>query len=202
MNQKFSHLVGIHGNAGAGKDTASDWMVQEIKNYVVGSFSFAENLKGACSQIFGIPFENFSDPATKNVKNSFWNKTPRELAQFVGTELFRKNFGEDIWIKSLEVLLSCYQDIECAIITDVRFQNEADWIIDNGGILLHLTRPGADGKVGIQNHASEAGIKTPQDWYAKGLVWHIDNSGTLEELYRKLDNFLAHRGINTSRNST
>ena len=62
-----------------------------------------------------------------------------------------------------------------------------EWLRRNGGTVIHLTRPGADGKVGIQHHASESGIIIET-----GDIG-IHNGGTVEQLHAKLAELFPQR---------
>lgn len=193
-------LIGIHGKASAGKDSIAAYITSKyLRCYTE---SFASPLKRACAEAFGIPEEDFYSSIRKEMKNSMWNISPRQIAQFVGTEMFRDtlqklmpNIGSDFWIARLGLLLDgkipsesggIYDDEDTVLIPDVRFQNEYEYITANKGIIIHLTRPGADGKVGIQNHISEADIdlNCPQQTYL------IHNDSTMEDLYAKVENVI------------
>ena len=198
-------LIGIHGHAGVGKDTISAYLHSNYKN-VYGE-AFAGPLKDACVEAFGIEREFFDDPDLKNIPNEYWKVSPRQIAQFVGTELFRQNIwqlvgwdvGNSFWIHRLEGRLTGalgeyknnpYAPGDCVIISDVRFQNEYDWIIANEGIIIHVTRPGCTGNVGISGHSSEAGIP---NFHTPEAYFHVDNSGTLDELYAKVDAIIGNK---------
>lgn len=71
----------------------------------------------------------------------------------------------------------------------MRFQNEYDFIIANNGIVIHLTRPGFSGNVGISNHASESGIA---NFHTPEATFHVENNSTLPELYAKIDAIVEH----------
>lgn len=190
-------LIGIHGHAGVGKDTIGAYLQYNYCN-VYGE-SFADPLKEACAWAFGLDRDDFDDPDLKNVVNEYWGVSPRAMAQFVGTEMFRtivaqllKGTGDNFWIYRLagrltgalnEYKTTPYTPGDCVIIRDVRFQNEYDWIVANEGIVIHVTRPGHTGNVGISNHASEAGISftTPE------ATFHVSNDSTLEHLYEQVD---------------
>jgi hypothetical protein len=70
------------------------------------------------------------------------NKSPlaRTIQQYVGTELVKRKFDRDYWIKVLDPLVR--ERIERGIkvaITDVRFPEEAEYIRSNGGLLIKMT---------------------------------------------------------------
>ena len=79
-------LIGIHGHAGVGKDTVADYLGRYQNVY---KEAFADPLKRACAAAFGVPLEWFYDRELKEQK-LFWGVTPRQTAQFVGTEMFRE----------------------------------------------------------------------------------------------------------------
>lgn len=189
-------LIGIHGHAGSGKDTAAMYLHNKYSSTYIEAF--ADPLKEACAKLFGVSEESFYDSEQKEKIQAPWNVSPRMIAQFVGTELVRDHmwkliFGDsnDFWVRRLAYKLSnklpdddcSYSAEDIVIIPDVRFQNEYDWIIEQGGIIIHLTRPGQDGTVGIPSHKSEAGIKftSPEDTFL------VENTGTIEELEQKVD---------------
>lgn len=67
----------------------------------------------------------------------------RELMQSLGTEWGRDMISQDIWVLALhkKILAS---DSETIIIDDCRFENEAEWVRNQGGIIIKLIRDGID----------------------------------------------------------
>lgn len=196
-------LIGIHGHAGTGKDTVADYIREKYDN--TWKLPFAGPLKEACAAMFGVMIDEFYDHKVKELTHPAWGISPRQMAQFFGTEMVREtigkllpNVGQNFWIAHMEKLLcgelngATYDSDDVVIIPDVRFQNEADWIWRNGGIIIHLTRPGADGKVGISSHASEAGIAFSS---CPECSYRIENNRTLEELYESVETILTHAKI-------
>ncbi len=76
----------------------------------------------------------------KNINIPQFNKTIGETLQLIGTDLFRDNYDIDIWVKSFfnSSLNEKLNDGKIIVIPDVRFKNEADYILDNGGYLIRL----------------------------------------------------------------
>lgn len=181
------HLIGITGKARFGKDSVALY----LKNtYYFRTYAFADPLKEAASRMFGIPLDHFYDDEYKDVIDPFWGISPREITQKLGTEGGRRLFREDIWIKRAEQVwheyldqfngvtdMSFYphHDYNGFVITDVRFENEADFIRSNGGMMIHILRDSIENKV--REHESENGIAILDS----DLV--IDNNGTLEDLF-------------------
>lgn len=179
-------LIGICGHAGVGKDTlAHGLQFDEImlgKTRHIYIAKFADNLKKACAAAFALHPDYFNDPKLKEQVISAWDLSPRQILQFVGTDLFREHFGQDFWIRSFQRSILTYPEDSIILITDTRFQNEVDWIVERRGIIIHVTRPGYQGNVGIPNHASEipANFDIAKQ---RGVYYHVDNSSDLNHLY-------------------
>lgn len=184
-------LVGIHGHAGVGKNT----FAEEFHYAGFFEYSFASPIKQACVEIFGLSALDFIDRDRKEAVIDYWNYSPRQLAQYVGAEMFRQHFGPNIWIKSLQARIVRdlgvrKEENRKVVITDVRFQNEANWIRESGGIIVHLTRPGFEGNVGIPGHESEKQLDFSQ--FTKGENYYeINNSGTITDLQIAAHKFIA-----------
>lgn len=160
-------IIGFHGPAGAGKDTAADFL---IRVYRFRRVAFADKLKIACKTIFGLSDSQVFG-GEKDLIDRYWGMTPREILQRVGTECFRQTFDADIWVRA------ALRDLEAGrsyVVTDVRFPNEAQAIKDLGGRIIQITRNGAVGQG--MTHASETALKS---WDFDGT---IENDGTIEQL--------------------
>ena len=193
-------LIGLYGHAGSGKDTVADLLTDTYKNHY--SHAFADPLKAACSVAFGIPVDDFHNQEKKEELNPNWSMTPRTIAQFMGTEIFRDEvskivgIGEDFWIKRMFLRLNndfipddeaAYEEGDTVVISDVRFQNEYDWIVGNNGVIIHLTRPGADGNIGIPGHASEQKLNL----HSNERTYSCKNDGTISDLHRNIANIIV-----------
>lgn len=185
----MNKLIGIVGHAGVGKDTAARYLNSK---YDFTQIAFADPLKRACAAAFNISYLNFHDPRLKEEVDPYWGVSPRQVAQFVGTEMFRETveklipgIGSDFWVRRAEQEIQL-NDLDKVVISDVRFQNEVDWILKSGGSILEIKRFGHHGTVGIKNHASEnlSSLNLGVTSYV------IYNDDTLSVLYRKLDEFV------------
>lgn len=183
------NLIGISGKAGVGKDTLADYLVGE---YGFVRYGFADPIKRLLEELFDWRPRDWDDRIWKEGPvigyitrekglNDF--KSPRQLAQWLGTEVGRKTFGQDCWVDVFERWYrGRWQQMDIrgkmnkgfVVIPDVRFENEALRIRELGGTIIHLTRPGV---TPVSAHESEAGIALlPQDI-------RIDNYGTIEDLH-------------------
>ena len=126
-------------------------------------YSFADNLKAVCTELFNIPPQCvYGTDEQKNQiqdhllwENISTNKTgamtAREFMQHFGSDVCRKVY-EPIWVNSCLNRIK-KEESELAIIADVRFPNEVKAIEDAGGTVLRLTR-----NVYKDNHASEVAL--------------------------------------------
>lgn len=156
-------VIGIAGLAGAGKDTVGDILLHQLPEYKL--VSFAEPIKAMC-EILGLSHAQLHGHL-KEAHDDRFGCTPRHIMQTLGTEWGRNLIHEDIWLTALENRLP-----EFAIITDVRFQNEADFVRKHG-VLINVY--GRHGYVGGE-HAREGGVAP----LASDI--NIDNSGDLASL--------------------
>lgn len=159
-------LIGIAGQARAGKDTLASYMLDNLDGTWSRS-SFADPLKEMLRAI-GV---DCSDDV-KAVVSDDYGVTPRHMMQTLGTEWGRHTIDNDIWVKAFARLNAG----KCVIVPDVRFENEAELVREHG-VLIHLVgRGGIEGK-----HVSENAIEfNPGD-----IV--IDNSRDLAWLHGQVD---------------
>ena len=177
-------VIGISGFARSGKDTIADYIKNINESYV--GYSFAKPLKNAVANLFGIPREDL-DGDNREVILPEWGLSIRQILQRFGTESMRNNFGDDFWIKKAQITfdkaIKQHGNFNL-VISDVRFENEAQFCRDNG-ILIHVKRHSATGEVGDAGHASESGITIEDDDYI------VENNQGLPELYEQVDYILT-----------
>lgn len=174
-------IIGIAGKARSGKDTIANYLWRE---YGFTRLAFADPVKLAAQQIFGLSQEQTWGDELKEVEIPFWGMSPRRMFQMLGTEAGRNVFGHDLWIKRLAYSMSILPDDDI-VVPDVRFNDEADFIRSQGGMVVHLDRPDAQA-IEHASHASEAGVnREVHDWV-------LYNKGTLGELYSGVDQLMTH----------
>lgn len=172
-------LIGLTGKAGSGKDTFAGMLNKHVK---FEPYSFAGPLKDACCGLFGWTRHQIDhDRDFKEAVDPRWGFSPRRAMQLMGTEYGRQMLRDDIWIHMAKIRLN-ETGKAGLLVTDVRFENEATWIREEGGLLIHIERPDLPA---VAAHASEAGVK----WEPDDVV--ITNSGSLDALQVVAQN-LAH----------
>lgn len=150
-------LVGLTGAAGCGKDAIA---VELSKNSWV-RVAFADPLKELCIKFLGLSRDDVYTQLGKIKHNETWGMTNREILQLVGTNALRNNFHEDVWIKIAEMSISkLLATGNRVVVTDVRFDNEAQMITRLGGVVAKVIRPQLKTMLtdAETRHASEAGV--------------------------------------------
>ena len=186
-------IIGISGKMGSGKDTLGDMLCGIDRSYSIKKY--ATKLKQIASLLSGIPVERFESQDFKKFDMpTVWNKikkptsaygeqmekmTVREFLQKIGTDALRDGLHNDVWVNAL---FADYKEryfgsnsMPNWIITDVRFPNEAQAVIDRGGIMVRINR--TDKSRVNADHPSEIAL---DNW--DGFHYTIDNNGTLEDL--------------------
>ena len=95
----------------------------------------------------------------------------RKILQFLGTEVVRE-VKDTHWVDQMREKI-CGSD-QRFVVSDIRFDNEADVVRECGGIVVEILRPGYVQPV--DTHSSEAGVEAD---------WVIFNTGTKDELYQE-----------------
>jgi hypothetical protein len=177
-------LIGIIGKKRSGKDTSGDYLVQN-KNFT--KYSFANPIKRGAMELFGFTEDQVFGDA-KDVIDPTWGITPRLVLQIMGTEVFQydmpeyipelKSIGRGFWVKRFEQWYQKNKNLD-VVICDVRFQHEVDAILKMGGTVWRVERPNLNGG---DEHASEKEMDL-----IEGVTNILNNEGTLDELYNKID---------------
>lgn len=105
--------------------------------------------------------------------------SPRQAYQWFGTEWGREYVNQDLWLNKAAKFAKTQQGI---VIADVRFENEARFLTDNGYPLVQVVRPNITEK--INAHVSESGIDSSL------VSCIIENSGSLDDFHSSIDQFM------------
>jgi hypothetical protein len=118
------------------------------------TYAFASPIKMTVNALFNWDTRH-ADGELKEVIDPVWGFSPREAYQKFGTDWGRNMLRDDIWLKYAEGIVARRVG---TIITDLRFENEAEWVRRQNGLIVHVKR---EGQFGIMSaHVSEAGIKS------------------------------------------
>lgn len=177
-------LIGLCGAAGCGKGSVAGFLAAGESPFV--EIAFADPLYAAVSAITGLPVASLRDRETKERPIEGFGKSPRELLQLLGTEFGRKMIGESIWVDRAMRTVEHYQLSGIGVvISDVRFDNEAEAIRERGGVVWRVVRnaPSCLSEAASQ-HESEGGIR------AELIDLTVRNNGSLVDLRAAVDTAL------------
>lgn len=174
-------IVGLNGFARSGKDTAAQGLIEAGFQ----QFALADPIRRSMLALdplmpSGIRFservESYNGNWDDLKKDVCDGVEARRLMQRFGTEVGRDLLGANVWIDVLAKRIA-ESDAGGVAVSDVRFDNEAEWVLSQGGIVIEIVRPG----VGPANgHASEKPL-------SRRLVTEsVVNDGTVEDLHRKV----------------
>lgn len=161
LEEREISVIGFSGPKNVGKTTTAKKVAKEFKKLgkPAEPMSLATPVYQIASIITGLPVSLLQD---ENYKERRWTEEtaplpclvgmrPRDLLQKIGTECFRDNIHQDIWIQHL---LKRAQQLktEIAIVDDIRFTNE----VKACNIVIELTREGISY---TKEHKSENGVQ-------------------------------------------
>jgi hypothetical protein len=141
----MTNLIGVCGLIGSGKDTIAGTLVG------IGwtRYSMAKPLKDMTAALFNWPRDmvegdTAESRAWREQRDDWWSErlareiTPRSVLQYMGTEVMRQNFHDDIWVACMEKFYA--ENGPHIVISDVRFPNEIAAIRRLGGEIWHVHR--------------------------------------------------------------
>ena len=183
-------IVGISGAKRSGKNTFSSLIAEELDNYSikVQEGSWARFVKESAYESLGIAeeedykfYELWANAFKESHKLQIVNAdgkvihtiSGRKFLQRYGTEAHRELFGENFWIDAFWDNNS-FQNADVLIITDCRFDNEAESVKSKDGIVVKIQNNKAEAN--NDNHDSERGISEEL------IDFVVENNGSVEEL--------------------
>ena len=164
-------IIGLHGRAQAGKDTVYE-RARHLYGDRVQRRSFADLLYRSAATTLGVHDSNLrswkaNPDVTIEVVHREWGALHitdvRSYLQRYGTEAHRDLFGDDFWVDQLDL---SHDPDAIVFVTDVRFNNEAQAILDAGGCIVQVIGP----ETADDAHRSEAGVDP------RLTEWVVDNS--------------------------
>lgn len=166
-------LIALTGHAGCGKDTAAKALTFRGWTRV----AFADPVRQMALAIdpwidgTGHHGVRLSSAVAKSWDYAKSEPECRRLLQVIGTDACRSIFGEDCWIRVAErSIAAAYGPV---VITDCRFDNEAAFVRERGGVVVQVERPGCGP---VNGHVSDAGIDVNL------IDYHLHNDGDIPQL--------------------
>lgn len=179
-------LVGLTGAAGSGKDTAADYLVA---HHAWRKVSFAQPLKDGLCAMFGWSPDQLLDREWKERVLPDIGKSPRQLMQTIGTEWGRELVHPNLWLLLARQNIASKLEYRDVVVSDVRFDNEAEMIRSMGGTIVHISRARI---ASVSPHVSESGVMMlPADI-------RLLNDGGFPELYAAMNCLMPAIALNAA----
>ena len=170
--------IALSGLKRAGKDTVGSYLIQ---NYECKRFAFADEVKRLARELFPEEFVQ--------------NDKPVDLLQWLGNTMRQRN--PDVWINKLTNRITQTPTGSNLVVTDVRYPNEVQALKKLGFTIVKVQVPV---EVSVERckateinfteelllHESEQLAQSNEQYYD----YIIENTGTLEELYKKVDEMM------------
>lgn len=181
-------IIGICGKKYHGKDTIADSLVEKFH---FSKISLGDPLKQALQNIFGFTDDQLWGDKKETI-DPYWNTTPRELMQFIGTDLMRvhlaerfPHIGQALWVMSLEKHINdmISSGVQRIVVPDMRFPNEETVIRKFGGFVIRVERPD------IESHDTHVSENSSNDIQADETIVNttiVKLYSDTEEILRKL----------------
>ncbi|BDR25853.1 hypothetical protein GBBBJNDB_00035 [Pseudomonas phage Callisto] len=210
-------IIGTLGFIGSGKNTVAKYLV-ENHNFIQDSFAAA--LKDLLSSTFSwdrtlLEGTTPESRRWRETTDTWWatklgipNFTPRYAMQYIGTDVLRMHFNDNLWILTLEKRLESFiQNNKNVVVSDVRFKNEYNMLKQYGTKFIYVeniipewynialdlnTSDYTDKeKQNIIENSSLNGVHISEwDWVGLGYDEKIINNSTLEELFLTVDSII------------
>lgn len=205
-------LTGVSGKSGAGKTSFADHAVKvfggvkiamadalrdEVSGFLlsIGANFEQRHLYGTQAdreESFEVSMHYWcaSDYRPRRVLNGYVkvrgntvSLSYRSLLQLWGTE-YRRAQDPHYWETKVEERL---REIEegLVIIDDIRFESEAQMVLNNNGRLVRVNRPGR-ARIATPDHESETALDT-----YPCFNWHIFNGGSLDDFQEEVEHVMG-----------
>lgn len=167
-------LIGLAGYARTGKDTVGRYLCEEHDFIRVAFADALRDLALGVDPIIGAYADDTPMRLGEVVSVHGWEAAKdgwpeiRRLLQRLGTEGGRAVLGDDVWVNAAMAQVNGR-----TVFTDVRFPNEAEAIMNAGGQVWEIVRPGVGP---VSDHPSETAL----DGFPFSLT--ILNNGTYDDL--------------------
>lgn len=155
--------IAFGGRAGSGKSTAAKYLSDKYSGHVLAFADPLYELLAHTQQYLGFPIQK-----------------DREYLQTIG--MWARKHDQDVWVNKLAEKSEILSLKKPCFISDLRFINEMRYLKDHNYITVLILRDTTD----LLNHPSETELSDP-------VLWDhvIENNGTLDELYRQLDELIT-----------
>jgi hypothetical protein len=196
----MKNVILVSGKLQSGKNAFSDIMFDNVTSmgFSAVNYAFAKPLKENALEDFRLLTEymnelsdryNIDELKTEDF-NFFENKNKytRILLQLYGTEIFRKRVNTNYWVDQAVQFING-TNYDYYFITDVRFQNEIEYLnekLSNASVVTIRVERNIDRTDNINEHESEKAL----DNY-NGFSIYVDNNRDIQTLKESAETVLS-----------
>ena len=204
-------IIGISGAANCGKDTVANYIVE---NYSFVKIAFADKIKRILMDLYDLSYNNLWGPSANRAMHDVRYKIP-DSDEYLTVRLGSQAFGDcgrslyintwvDYTINDIKKLTNSYfynyedrigiiKDYfsfgkKNVIVSDCRYLNEMNRLRNEGAKIIRIKKQSSGLKDKTGKHSSEANQVQILDSYFDAVIC---NDSTLEDLYKKIDDFMA-----------
>lgn len=184
--QKLPRVVALCGARRTGKDTIANYLVFK---YGYEHIKITSPLKDICKVLFRFTDEQL-ETDLKEVVDTRWGVSPRQVMQFVGTDMFQYKIqellpqvGRHFWINSLVEAIQG-QPGKRFVISDLRFHHEI------GGLSLFMPFIIKVISDRIQQNKTDSHVSECEQKEIKEDIL-VTNNNKIEDLYKKIDDVFS-----------
>jgi len=188
---RLPRIIAIVGQRRSGKDTLAEHLVN---HYQYKNIKLAHHLKQVCKTLFNLTDDEVEGDKKDEVHPE-WNIKPRQLLQFIGTEIMQFEIGKILpnqnrcfWVRRMCDDINRQPD-QRFVISDVRFIHEIEYLRSKFLSELMILRVERDIKLvaDVDSHVSEC------EHQLINVDHVIQNNGTIDELYKSIDNIIINQ---------
>ena len=143
-------IIAIGHYRRVGKDTFANYLIEAVHELSpsirIGKRSWAWKLKQICHELYAWAglrepefYETEPGASLREIPLPAIGKSPRQIWIDFGTPAVREHVYDRTW---LDYLLKSEHPLDVMVISDTRFLNEAEAVLQEGGEVIKVIRPG------------------------------------------------------------
>lgn len=199
----------------SGKNTVAEAMMSHASrqtDYIRPQLmEFSGKIKWICKNCLGLSEEQIrgslkQEPTNINIAGVAENATPRQIQQYIGTEVFRDKFGDNVWVEAMNREIKEWNESghflgrkysSLVWVADWRFDNERTYLEEQGHNVITINVDKPDNDIGITAHRSDNSLVESIPL----MDYNIVNDGSLDDLKNNacmvMDEILEDCGLKT-----
>jgi hypothetical protein len=171
-------IIGLLGRSRSGKDTAAEYICQQIPYYQIVRLSYP--LKRAVCCLYDYTMDQV-ESSSKETIDTRWGKTPRETIQSL-TDYMMSYMGHDFFSRTLFGAYDRHRDYsDYIIIPDIRYSHDILEIQKRGGIVIKIERKNSIIKHSFEDHIDNL----------RGDIT-VQNENGIDELHTKIKDIITN----------